>query len=254
MKTSVMFYQMRLLAVVILLLMPMFVFSQSRKLVVKEEKDRYIEGVYALEVGASLDIISFFDYFEAYETGKRQQLQAAFTSPGIDSFMLKAEEKKIVGYYWMESKPATTKKGLNVFGPWLVDGLLRRLAVPASNLGVLLRYGAQKRNYLLPLSVYQGTSPKSSDQYKAVFRLAKSISRGQFKVYKGEYSGVPPEAKLAQTGMIGKNLGGSVFQIAIDKADLKGYTGWVTVNLLLEERNTTNKTPFRFYFYHSNPQ
>lgn len=243
----------KLLLVVLMWTLSVTAAIQAQKLIVKEEKGHYIEGVYSLEVGASLEVISFYDYFEPYETGKKQQMQAAFYAPGVDSFLLKAEEKKIVGYYWMQSKPAKSKKGANVFGPWYADGMLKKLAVPASNLGVLLRYRGRESNYLLPLSVYQGATPKTSEQYKAVFRLAKSISKGQFKVYKGEYSGIAPESKLAQQGMIGKNLGGAVFQIAIDKSNLRDYTGWVTVTLLLEERNTTNKTPFRFYFYHTNP-
>jgi hypothetical protein len=216
----------------------------------KVEKGQYTEGVYSLNVSASLEIISFYSHFEPYETGRNQQLRVDFFSPTEDYYLFKAEEKRILSYYWLESKPGRVKKGKNHFGPLSVDGLIQSLNVSPSNLGFLLRLKDDKSDYLLPVSVYHSTPASQVENYQAVFRLGKSISGGEFKVYKGEYSGLLPEKQLVQSGRIGRNLGGATFQIAIDAAPLAKYEGWMTVHLSMTERNSIQKLPFRFYFYH----
>lgn len=232
-------------------LVPSFVKAQRINTWVKKlERPQYTEGAYALTVGTSLEIISFYSYFEPFEWGKGQQLQIDFFAPDSEPYLLKAEEKRILAYYWMESKPGKAQKGKNTFGPWQVDGMLRQMQVSAANLGVLLRWREDKSNYMLPVSVYHHAPPVAIDSYKAVFRLGKSISKGVFKVYKGTFTGALPEITPVQTGVIGKNLGGATIQLAIAEQNLKDYSGWVTVHLTLSEQNSTNKTPFRFFFYH----
>lgn len=201
-------------------------------------------------MSASLEIISFYSHFEPYETGRNQQLKVEFFSPTEDYYLFKAEEKKILSYYWLESRPGRVKKGKNSFGPLFVDGMIRSLNVSPSNLGFLLRLKGDKSDYLLPVSVYHSTPVPEIENYQATFRLGKTITGGEFKVYKGEYSGLLPEKQLVQSGRIGRNLGGATFQIAIDAASLAGYEGWVTVHLSMSERNIVQKLPFRFYFYH----
>lgn len=218
------------------------------------EDKQFIEGVFSQPVSSSLEFLSFYSTFESYQFGNGQKLFIKAYSPGAESFILKVEEKTAYSFYSLESKPGQLAKGDNTFGPWQVDRLLRQLNVPASNLGVLLRVRESEGKYVLPVVVYKQAPPEKTSSYKAVFRLGKSISKGEFKVYKGEYKGAAPTDKLAGQRALGSHLGGSSLQITIDNNWLADYSGWVTVVLTLTAKENETKIPFKFFFYKKSDQ
>lgn len=245
-----------------LLLVTLLIFSGSTfeafsqiKWVEKAEHAHYTEGVYALDVSTSLELISLTGHFESYEFGKGQQLFAAFYAPTESPFYLRAQEKKILSFYAMESRNGTMKKGKNQFGPWQVDGFLESKKVAASNLGVLLQMGLEPNNHFLPLVIHHSSAASPFSEYKAVFRLGKSIAEGAYKVYKGEHMGIIPEEYLVYgPGRIGRLYGGSNFNVKIPVTSLQDYEGWLTVEMSLSLRGINKKIPFRFYVYHYPPQ
>lgn len=217
----------------------------------KKDKGTYYEGNYSLEVSTPpLEIIGLYDLFEPFEYNRGQRLFVYFSYPKKDYFFLKAEEKQILQFYMMESKPDTLQPPTHTFGPWPVDGIMSSINVSPSNLSVLLRLQSDVSNHYLPVSVCHEKKPDKLPNYQVVFRLGRNIARGEFKVYTGEFADTPAESHLVQRSRIGTHLAGRTFNIEIDRAKLEDYSGWVTVKVDLQEKNRAAGIPLQFYLYH----
>src|SRR5690606_27825625 len=146
----------------------------------------YYEGNYSLEVSdPPLELIGLYDCFDKFEYNHGEQLSIAFSYPNKSYYFLQAEEKQILRFYRMESKPDTIRDTTHVFGPWSVDDVLNTINVAPSNLSVLVRLNSDISDYFLPATIYKKTKPESLPFYHAWFRLGRNISRGEFRVYKG---------------------------------------------------------------------
>ncbi len=226
--------------------------QRTGKWVLKEEKADYVEGTFSLNVNNVLEIISLTSSVEPYAFGKEQQLYFDYYAPEEAPYFLRMGEKRLLSYYVLESRPGNTPKGWNTFGPCPVDGLLKNLKVPAENIGVLLRINGDDSKYFLPVAAYHSRPPQKTESYKAVFRLSRSILRGEYNIYKGEHRGIPPAGQLVESGSIGRHSARSTFQVEAPADKLRGYEGWVTVDLSLTPRGSSRDVPFRFYIYNSN--
>ena len=214
-----------------------------------------MEGVYALEIGVSkIEVISFYRQLEPYRFGENQQLLADFFAPDSSSFLVKAEEKKIKQYYWMESKPAKSNLGWNTFGPWKVDQQLKELNISSSNLAILVRIRADDSHYLLPVNLYHSERLLDKAQpYRIIFRLGRIVRGGTYKIYEGIVSGLPSSQKEFLTNVpkrIGYNIGGATFGLSLDYEAMGDKSGWRTIIINLQQKNSTEKISFRLYFYH----
>ena len=243
-----------------LLLFPFLVITQqstaqrAKNWINKIEYDHYTEGVYSLQVGSNVvEIISLTGYFEPYSFNKNERIHIDFYSPDSVPYLVKAEEKKINKYYWMESHPANSQKKWNTFGPWSTDGLLKQLSVQPQDLAILIHLEADDSQKFSPAIVYMGNRPDRILGYRAYFRLGVNISGGSYKVFRGDFENqLALEGALVQEGPILKRLGGSTFPIQIKQSSLVGYTGYVTCQLTLHEDNRVVSKPifYSFKFYH----
>lgn len=218
------------------------------------DQEGYKEGIYALQVDAPIiDLVSLTSFFEAYELNQGHQLYVRFYSP-LDStyFLIKAEEKRVTEFYWMESDPNTSNKDWNFFPPWSVDGQLSQRNIKKENLGVIIRLKNDNSRYLSPALIYHSSPPSNIDSYTAIFRLGVHIRKAEYEIYKGDHTGIPPEKNLLDRGLIGKKFGSSNFSINLDSSKLGDYEGWLTVDMTLFERGKPTVYPYKFYFFHKN--
>jgi hypothetical protein len=140
--------------------------------------------------------------------------------------------------------------GWNRFGPWRVDNLLRKLHVTSGNLAFLLKVHADDSDYVLPVMITHSQIEYTPTYYKTLFRLGQGISGGEFRVFPDIIKGSTAVATSVQKGRIFPHVGGSILQISIDLSKLSVEGGWFTTDLLLSERGSLDKIPYRFYFYH----
>ena len=215
------------------------------------ESRTFIQGTYSLPVSSAIHLISFHSYFQPIEIGEEQEMFFTVCSPEESDFLLKMQERRIVDYYMLESQPGTIEEGENQLGPWNIDGYFKSYGIPSSNLGILFSLSEEKTDYVIPVTVAEKDVKDKSDEYKAVFRLAQKIKGGTYTVYKGEHEGVLPEDKIIQESRVGQHRAGSIMQISIAKKDLDDYSGWVTVQLVLEQKGVRTKLQEKFYFYHT---
>lgn len=216
------------------------------------EDDHFKEGIYSLPVGSkTLELISFYRFFLPFEQNDQQDLIFEVNTPSADSFLLTVQEKSILKYYLLQSKPATLTQGVNRFRPWKEINYLANLNISSNNLGAILESYSGEGKRILPLIISNSIIDSVSNNYHAIFRLTKSISGGIFQVYKGEYDGEPPQDRLLLEKEIKRHMAGATFRIQIEVSALGDYEGWLTVQLNLSKRNSREKIPFPFHFYHS---
>lgn len=215
----------------------------------KNKRENRFEGTYTRQVGnPSIELLSFVSGMEPYEFRKGHKLTARFYCPSDTTYFLKAEELRIFKFYWMESSEELSgaDEGWNEFGPWPVDDWLRRLSLTADKLGVLVRMGNWKSRLILPVQVSHSDDPKEIPFYIAQFRLGRSISGGNFRLYKGREKTTDNEVK---TGKVSKKPGGSSFPIVMPKVWFQKTSGWYTLEVDLKEKGSFDDFSYSFSFY-----
>ena len=71
------------------------------------EDDNFKEGIYSMPVGGkSVELISFYKYLLPIDSDTLTDLILEANSPASDSFLLTIQEKRIVNFYLLQSKPA----------------------------------------------------------------------------------------------------------------------------------------------------
>lgn len=217
----------------------------------KKESSEFIEGTYSLPVSSAITLISLHENFDEIKTGEKQKLYFSFESPSSGNYLLKVQERKVVDFYMLESKPGKISKGENAIGPWSVDDYFKKFNIPTSNLGITVKTGNEKSNYFLPASVSSKSAKNRSKEYQAIFKLSKSIRSGTVTVYKGEHKGALPNDQIIQTSKIGRQYGGGTVLIALKKKNFDNKAGWYTVSVLLSPKDSMKKIPYIFYIYHT---
>ncbi|MEL6192904.1 MAG: hypothetical protein AAFR66_12680 [Bacteroidota bacterium] len=215
----------------------------------KNKRENRFEGTYTRQVGnPSIELLSFVSGLEPYEFRKGQKLTARFYAPSDTSYFLKSEELRIFKFYWMESNEelSQAEEGWNEFGPWPVDDWLRRLSLTADKLGVLVRLGNWKSRLVLPVEVSHSDNPKEIPFYIAQFRLGRSISGGNFRLYKGREK---TTSNVVKTGKVSKKPGGSSFPVVMPKVWFQAKPGWYTLEVALKEKGSFDDFSYSFSFY-----
>ena len=215
-----------------------------------DDHPHFIEGTFHLPVGGKdFRLVSLHDNFERFKVGKNEKLFFEFEAPGNEDFLLTVQERYPNAKYVLQSKPGKTKK-TNRLGPWSVDRYLQHLNLSQRDLGVMLNYKEDNSPYYLPVSVHSEGEIRSSKKYVARVRINNSIKKSIYRVFKGELSGTISDQDPDHIGSIRKKSAGQV-QIRIPKKKLKGYEGWVTVEVMFAMAKNNKMKPFRFYIYHA---
>lgn len=215
----------------------------------KEKNDRgsRYEGSYNRLVGnPSIELVSLMRHLEPYSFGQGQTLTARFYSPQAQKYNLKAEELKTTRFYWLEDKQEQAEVGWNHFSDWPVDFLLKRLAIYPNNLGVLVRLGDPGSRTFSPVSLTVGEQIEKLNRYTAQFRLGRSSSGGQYRIYVGQHVS---ENSLLDQARISVKSTGKPFPITFS-ADKLPQEGWYTVKVFMREKNTLDDFTYTFSFYH----
>ena len=214
---------------------------------VKNQHEKYTEGLISTNISSTLKLISFYYGFEDFSPNENEVLNIEFYSPEPEYFFFAAEEIKRRHSYRMETNPDTSKTGHNFFSFWKTNGLLKRYRIGKSELAVLARHKKDDSEYILPVRIYHTDEATIKEKYKVVFRLHKSISRAQFEVFKGKTANA---SNLVFSGFRGMNYGGAPLNLEFATDKLKGYEGWCTLKLQITPRGRPTKEVFEIYFYH----
>jgi len=218
----------------------------------KNDQGNRFEGNYARQVAnPSIELVSLTGNFEPYQAGARQQLQVLIYLPGGGDYLIKAEELRPIQYYWMQSKETKGRPGWNRFENWPVDGWLKRLNVPADNLGVVAYAGDPKRHRFAPVLLFHSSAPAEVKRYIAKLRLGHAIVKGKAKIYRGAYDrAIPPADKLINTLSIRSYSEGSNLPLLLPAEPMGREAGWITVALELEKTGGGQKIAYTFCLYH----
>ena len=231
--------------------------QRIQKWINKNSQNNYVHGTFRRPVSGSIKLISLYRNLDNFKRLDSLDIYFDFFYPEKEYYFLQVLERvtSISKGIAMESNPDSTNIGKTTFGPWETKFLSILRQVPPSNLTYLLRIGSDNSNHYLPLDVYRKKhTDKSTQNYKAIFRLGKSIRGGTLKVYKGYFTGIPDENFLVQTQLIGKNTGGSTFQVNIEIQNLDDYQGWLTIKMNVTSRTSLRAIPYDFFVFHKKNQ
>ncbi|MEM8899913.1 MAG: hypothetical protein AAGC85_17495, partial [Bacteroidota bacterium] len=97
-----------------------------------------------------------------------------------------------------------------------------------------------------PVEVSHSDNPKEIPFYIAQFRLGRSISGGNFRLYKGREK---TTSNVVKTGKVSKKPGGSSFPVVMPKAWFQAKSEWYTLEVALKEKGSFDDFSYSFSFY-----
>lgn len=229
---------------VLILCFSIRVFCQSEVVWKKQnEKENRYEGTKTVEVGlAPIELISFYNFQETFTPDDILQVRF-YRHDDVDVY-LTARELVTREFYWMEAKPQTWQVGWNEFGPWPVAEVLAKLEVPPDNLGVLIRLEKESGSGAVsPAILYHSSLPTEIEHYTIYFKPGKSLTGGEYEIYKGCQS-----REFFEGGRIGRQTAEIPFPIKFSLPE--SWEGLVMFKITVNVKNKVTPASHEYCFYH----
>jgi hypothetical protein len=217
----------------------------------KDLGNRYEGVIDRPQAKLDYELLGFFAYREPYDLKDDVDLRVRFFLPGRDRIFLTGREIRIDKQYLMRPKPEklNLKPGhWSEFSGWPTRDVIRPLGLPWTNLGVIVRRGAdgEAAGTLAPALLYHSQPPRTITEYELLLTCSRKLERLEYEV-SNESGSVHREYRQDHSFERG-----SILHIQFETKDLP--QGPLRLRISGPYANEVNQGLFAEYdFYHRQP-